>query len=201
MTILGRSIVKSVGYIGSPGYNIIHWSAGTGTGPTDPDGVDEFHSTLYTAYSNLDEFLVTGADWTIESQVVYFDDSDGVLLGSTTDPGGARTWDGADSAKQVDRSLCATLRLRTDDYVAGRRLQGRIFIGPIGASTIGTDGQVGLGAAATIASEFSGLISGLGGRLAVWHRPTTPSGTDGAYGDVTSLICNSTPGTLRSRKI
>lgn len=200
MTILGRSVVKSTGFLGEPGYNIIHWSAGVGPGPSDPGGVEEWHDTLEASYSGISGYLINQAVLEIESQVVWFDDSDGVILGATTDPAGARIIDCSDLEFNVPRSLCATLRLRTDDFVNGRRLQGRIFLGPLGATPLGGDGQIIEGAQNQVTTSFAGLISGLGGRLAVWHRPTESAPASGAYGDVTGLICNSVPGTLRSRK-
>lgn len=200
MTILGRTIVRSDGYIGAPGYNILHWSAGLGPGPTDPDGVEEFHDTLNTAFTNIVGYLVDDVIWTIEESVSYFDASDGVLIGATTDPTGDRTIVGTGTAAGISRATQMTMNLRTEEFVNGRRLQGRMFIGPVGANIIGAGGQLGLTIPGIVEGEFSGLVSGLGGRLAVWHRPTTPSGTDGSYGDVTSLNIRATPGTLRSRK-
>lgn len=200
MTILGRSIVRSTNYIGAPGYNIIHWSAGVGPGPTDSGGVEEFHDTLAQSFTDIVGFLVDDVVFTIEESVAYFDDSDGVLLGSTTDPSGDRVITGTGDPSGISRATQILMNLRTDDYVNGRRLQGRIFIGPISTSIIGTTGQLGLTVPGDVETAFSGLISGLGGRLAVWHRPTTSSGSDGSYGDVTSLTVRGTPGTLRSRK-
>lgn len=200
MTLVGRSIVRITGFVGEPGYNILHWTAGVGPGPSDSGGVEEFHDTLEASYSALAGYYNNQQTITIEDAVNYFDDSDGVIVGSTTDPGGNRVIDCTSTDFFADRSLCATLRLRTETFINGRRLQGRIFLGPASFNLLGGDGQVGTGQVAAVEAAFAGAISGLGGRLAVWHRPTPPSGTDGSYGDVTSLICNTTPGTLRSRK-
>jgi len=200
MTILGRSIVRSTGYVGAPGYNIIHWSAGLGPGPTDSGGVEEWHDTLETSFTAIAGALLDTGTWVIEASVAYFDDSDGVLLGSTTDPTGDRSIGGSGANLYVSRATQAVMNLRTDDYVNGRRLQGRMYLGPLSGSALNDAGQVTSGWVSDIDDAFAGTISGLGGRLAVWHRPTTPTGTDGAYGDVTSLNCRSLPGTLRSRK-
>lgn len=201
MTILGRTVVESTGYTGSPGYNIIHWSAGVGAGPTDPDGVEEFHDTLETALTTISSILIDGVEFTINPAVDCFDASDGVIVSSTTDPGTPRVIVGSDEGKTLDRSACVTLRYRTEEYVNGRRLQGRSFLGPIGVGAFNTLGQIDATVQSDVEDAWAGLFTGLGGRLAVWHRPTTPSGTDGSYGDVTSVLCNPTPGTLRSRKL
>lgn len=200
MTLLGRSIVRSEGYLGGPGYNVIHWSAGVGPGPGDADGVEEWHDTLFAAFDSVDFALLEDVTYTIEESVAYFDDSDGVILGSTTDPAGDRIITGTGVGVFLSRATQAVVAERTDVYVNGRRLQGRIFFGPIQAEIIGADGQITDVHVANIGAAFDGCISGLGGRLAVWHRPSTPTSTDGTYGDVQSVTCRKVPGTLRSRK-
>lgn len=200
MTLLGRSVVRATGFVGAPGYNIIHWSAGVGPGPSDPEGVEEWHDSLQTTLALYSGVLVNGVSMFIEADVVYFDDSDGVILGSTTDPIGDRGIACTGTGTDMSRATCLTVRHRTSDYVNGRRLQGRTFLGPVASQALDVYGQVNSTIIDDAADNWVGLISGLGGRLAVWHRPTTPTGTDGSYGDVTSISINSVPGTLRSRK-
>jgi len=201
MTLVGRSIVRVTGFVGEPGYNILHWTAGIGPGPSDAGGVEEFHDTLEASYSALAGYYNNQQTIEIEDAVSYFDDSDGVILGSTTDPGGIRTIDCTSTSFYVSRATCVVVRLRTEDYVGGRRLQGRIFCGPVAAEVFDGAGQIGVGSRAAFEAAFAGTISGLGGRLAVWHRPTPAAPSSGTYGDVTSLVANVTPGTLRSRKM
>lgn len=200
MTIVGRTIVRSTGYIGAPGINVIHWTAGLGPGPTDEDGVDEFHATLFDALTNYDSASPVAVDFAIEPQVVYFDASDGVLLGSTSDPDTPRVWSGTDASYPTSMANQLCIRFNTGTYVNGRELQGRMFLGPCGGYPFGLDGQVSSSIVNATPTWFSGLISGGGGRLAVWHRPTSVSAADGVYADVTAATCNTTPGTLRSRK-
>lgn len=200
MTLVGRTILRSEGYIGGPGYNILHWTGGFGAGPDSPGGVEEFHDTLETALLGNAGYLVTGVTFTIEPDVAYFDATDGVIVGSTLDPVSRTPAVGSGSGVQLSRATQIVCALKTAEYVNGRRLQGRFFLGPAAINGIGTDGQIGAGAQADIEDNFSGLITGLGARLAVWHRPTPGSPTSGSYGDVTYLTVRSTPGTLRSRK-
>lgn len=199
MTLLGRTIVRTTGFVGEPGYNILHWSAGVGPGPSDPDGVEEFHDTLESAFTDLSGWFNNQQTITIDDSVDYFDASDGVILGSTVDPGGPRVIDCTSTSFFITRSTCAVLSLRTDKYINGRRLIGRIFLGPLAASVLDGAGQIADGSSAYAAGAFSGAISGLGGRLAVWHRPTVAAPTSGDYGDVVSMRVPDTPGNLRSR--
>lgn len=200
MTVIGRSIVRSEGYIGGPGFNIIHWTAGLGAGPTHPDGVEEWHDTLLAALTNYEGNIPDSITLTIEPDVAFFDDSDGVIDGVTVDPAGARVVDGLTTGALLSRATQLVVRTRTNEYVNGRRLQGRIFLGPIGNNALSADGQVLAAIVTDAPTNWSGLISGLGGRLCVWHRPTPAAPTSGTYGDVVSIGINSTPGTLRSRK-
>lgn len=200
MTLLGRSIIESTGYTGAPGYNVVHWSGGFGAGPNDPDGVEEFHDNLETLLLAVAGYLRDQGTWTVLPDVVHFDDSDGVILGSVTDPGGARIVEGSGSGAALSTVTQACCALSTDRYVGGRRLQGRMFLGPIAATALDSNGQISVTAAPDIAGNFSGLISGLGGRLAVWHRPPVGNPTGGDYGDVITVTTRFTPGTLRSRK-
>jgi len=200
MTILGRTIVRSDGYIGSPGYNVLHWSAGVGAGPTSEEAVEEWHDTVEASWTALAGSFTPDATFTIDPTVVYFDDSDGVIIGATTDPNSSRTWEGESTGGTIDRSACYTVNTRTSEYVNGRRLVGRIFVGPISNEVILSDGQIDADTALAVEGFMDGMISGLGGRLAVWHRPTIALPDSGAYGDVVSFKCNTVPGTLRSRK-
>lgn len=200
MALMGRTIIESTGYVGEPGYNILHWTGGLGAGPNDPDGVEEFHDTLETALGTPTAWWPDGVILTIQPEVVYFESEDGILLGSTTDPGGARTWAGTGNGVSLSRAECLNVNLATADYVNGRRLQGRIFIGPVATDVFDGAGQISQTIVDDMPDLMSGLISGLGGRLAVWHRPTNDPPTNGAYGDVTTVTCRRTPGTLRSRK-
>lgn len=205
MTLMGRTLVRSEGYIGAPGYNVLHWTAGVGPGPGDPGGVEEFHDTLEACYSVFAEFVNPEVTFTIEQEVTCFDDSDGVLTAVTVDPTGDRTIVGFGSGFGISRATAICTRLFTAEIVNGRRLQGRVFIGPAAASALDGDGQITSAARAAIDGGFYAAYTGLGGILAVWHRPTfsgTPpvNNNDGAYGDVTGVSSNEIPGTLRSRK-
>lgn len=205
MTLLGRSVIRTTGYIGAPGINVIHWSAGLGPGPSDTDGVDEFNQTLQAMIESYLDIIPSEITISIDPDVPYFDASDGVLLGVTTDPGTPRSYSGTSSLLNGSRAVQLVCRHRTDAFVNGRRLQGRTFIGPISGDAIDNDGQIENAWRNETLDSWSGLISGLGGRLAVWHRPTFSgfppvSNNDGSYADVTSVTANATPGTLRSRK-
>lgn len=200
MTIVGRSLVRSVGYIGSPGYNVLHWTAGLGPGPSDEGGVEEFHDSLQAAYDVWATACNPQVTFEVLPEVTYFDDEDGVLAGVTIDPTGVRTIVSTGSGFGSSRATAMCLRLFTGTIVNGRRLQGRIFIGPAAASALDSNGQIASGVIPGIESGASGLFTGLGGILCVWHRPVGDPPAGGTYGDVMGVSCNQTPGTIRSRK-
>lgn len=201
MTLLARAIVTTTGYIGAPGINVVHYSAGLGPAVSDSDSADQFLPELLACFQGYASIMPAGLTLTVSPDVSYFDDSDGVILGVTSYTGGPLTMTGASSILNGSRAVQLTVRHKTDQFVGGRRLQGRTFVGPITGDAIGNDGQIEAGWIDDTPDIWSGAISGLGARLAVWHRPTTPTGTDGAYGDVVNITANATPGTLRSRKV
>jgi hypothetical protein len=92
-------------------------------------------------------------------------------------------------------------------FTGGRRLQGRTFIGPVGADALTSGGQITGGAITICNGAFEDLYTGTGARLCVYSRPVEAStgppavdARDGLYGDVVTAVTRSVPGTLRSRK-
>jgi hypothetical protein len=201
MTVLGRSIVRTTGYIGAPGINVIHWVSATGTeGSYDVSLVNDWHSKLWNV---VDHYLTDVPDdvtMSIDHDVIIFEDSTGQAIGSISDTLSGASAPGTSSGTNASRGDCLTLRHSTSQWVNGRRLTGRTFYGPMAASMFDTDGQVASAFTSTTPGVWADLTTGLDGLLVVWHRPTSPTASDGAYGVVNVTICNSTPGSLRSRK-
>ena len=85
---------------------------------------------------------------------------------------------------------CACLlKLNTSTYVAGRRIQGRMFLSPLAAAVIGTDGQMDH----TIAGGVDNAYADMTGRMdagdtwVVWHRPKSGAGGSAALITATSV--------------
>ncbi len=200
MTLVARAIATTTGYIGAPGVNIFHYTRGLGPEVSDSDSADQFLPELLACLEGYASIMPAGLTCTVSPDVSYFNDDDGVILGVTSYTGSTLSFTGSSSLLNTTRAMQLTVRHKTDQFVGGRRLQGRTFVGPITGDAIGNDGQVESGWIDDTPTIWSGAISGIGGRLAVWHRPTEAAPSSGAYGDVVTVLANATPGTLRSRK-
>lgn len=198
--MVARTIIRTTGYVGAPGINVLHWTRGLGPEVTDPEAVGQFHLEVQTMLESYLDIIPSTITISIDPDVPYFQHTDGVILGVTTDEGYPRSYSGTSSLNNGPRDTALCIRYRTEEFVNGRRLQGRTFLGPISSDAIGNDGQIETGWITDTPDFFTALYTGIGARLAVWHRPTNEPPSNGAYGDVTSVTCNATPGTMRSRK-
>lgn len=199
MTDLARVRIALSGWPGGPGVITEHYSQGSLTGwdATAIEGLVEEVAARYDAQSSA---FTTAVTLQVEASVGIFDSATGDLVDvivspTTPDPVDA---DGTNSA--LSRASQIGVRLLTSDFRNGRRVQGRLFWGPADGSMFDTDGTIKAAERASIAASFAASISGLGPRLAVWSRPSSPSATDGNWADVTTVVVATNPFVLRSRR-
>lgn len=91
-------------------------------------------------------------------------------------------------------------RLTTPNFIAGRRLRGRIFFCPVGRNMVQSDGTPDPTAIGFIQDGGAALIAGLGtGDVwEVWHRPV--NGAGGETGPIISVTCPDKFSILTSRR-
>jgi hypothetical protein len=168
--------------------------------------VDVFHEELSDAFTIIEAWFAPGVTWEIETDVSVIDVASGDLVDVIGQTVGVFTGTAGSGAGTLSRATQATLSLKTDQFLRGRRLQGRLFLGPIASNVVGNDGQLNLVDADAITDAFVAMTSGVGPRMAVYSRPyLAPPGSSypdsgGSYGDVITATCRRLPGTLRSRK-
>jgi hypothetical protein len=191
-----RYRVNLGGWTGAPGLNT--WYVRFAALPiiADVQGVADL---LRTGYDSLKGKFGTGYTVDIDPQVDVIEDTTGLLQSSTVITPPAQVV-GTDTGKQVSRATHILARLNTDSVINGRRLKGRIFLGPISSSGMDLNGQITAATMASVSTAFSGLIDLVGGRLVVWHRPSSAGSADGDSGFVQSVTCKPVPATLRSRR-
>lgn len=199
MTQMGRTRIALDGWIGAPGVNTLHWCA-PGHADIDQEDVDNFHETLSEAMAELGERLASGITWEIEPTASVHEVDTGTLIGAFTQGDATYTGTGYGSAAASSRATMLVCSFLTGDIIAGRRLRGRMFLGPAAAGCFGADGQVTAAVRSTTPPMFDGIVDPLAARLIVWHRPTPAEPSSGAYGDVTGVSIFSKPGVLRSRR-
>lgn len=70
----------------------------------------------------------------------------------------------------------AVVHWLTGGTINGRRVRGRTFLVPLINTAYDTSGSISTAALATLQTAANGLVTGSGGDLVVWHRPTNFAG-------------------------
>ncbi len=170
-------VVWSGGPIAGGGLGV-HYFAGDVT-PTDPLDVAVAYAALLAAIPPSVTIQVSGSGDVIE-------DTTGELVDTWTGSTPA-ILTGAGSPNECAAGVGACISWLTGGIVSGRRLRGRTFLVPIVASEYDAQGTLKTGTLTALEDFGDGMLAA--GPLAVWHRPTSPSGTDGtSYGVVSHRI-------------
>jgi hypothetical protein len=199
MPTLARVRIALTGWDGAPGVITEHYSPGTlGTFNlvSIQDLVDEVHDRYL---AQADVFLNT-MYLTVDPAVELFDVATGEMTDVIVAEDAPGTVGGAGSGTSLSRATMMGIRLGTSDFRYGRRIQGRLFWGPIAGAVMHTDGHIGASQAASAAASFAASISGLGPRLCVYSRPQPLKSREGNWADVTSVTVSPVPFVLRSRR-
>lgn len=202
MTLLARVRIITDGYEGGPGYNVLHFSEGTGAGHAwDQAHVDYVCEELHS-------FITNSASTWINDATVRVDPDVAIIDAATGEIQDMRTWvtdlvpvAGSGSNTSISRGQCLYQRFYGDKYLNGRRLAGGIFLGPLAAGNVGADGKINGPWAQQMELNWSNLTSGAGARLAVWHRPSQKGMSNGDYADVARVVTRRLPSNLRSRQV
>lgn len=197
--LLARVRVGLTGWPGGPGVNTLYFSPGTGLSwsLTNINGMVE---EVHTAYGALSSFFAAPVKIDVSPEVEIIDTGTGKLQDIYTSDAVVTTISAPSSAQTMPYASAVLCRLSTDRFINGRRLQGRLFISPCALAAFDADGQVKDTWADNAEDAFVAMTTGVGPRLAVWHRPTTPTSSDGDWGDVIRVIVPLKPAVLRSRR-
>jgi len=191
---------------GSPGVSILHTTVGLQDVPGD---MQSFASLIHDAYTVAAPHLVSGMTISVDPEVTKHDVPTGKLQNVfvITPPA---TVLGASAGGNTSRATMAVCRHNTDAITAeGRRLLGRTYVGPIGATAIDNNGHITTAASAIFTGMWDGMQDIAGDlRLVVLHRyrKASEAGEDpkpesiGSFGHVVTTNCLALPGVLRSRR-
>ena len=146
----------------------------------------------------------------VQAAVEEFDETNGQLIGESSQPTAASTAVGGTSASSGFASgTGAYVTWRTSGIVNNRRVKGRTFVCPIVSSAYDGDGSLSGQLNTMLQSAGDGLItqSGTNGTpLVVWRRPHQPSQSDprpgysGQIYDVTQTLVKDRVTSLRTRR-
>jgi len=193
---LYRFRIALTGWNGGPGVNTLHFR---NEGILASEGLDEIADAIATTYTALKGLIVPGVSMLVQPNVDVIDDSTGTLVRAESISAIAPIAASGNTTK-ASRANMLLAQLHTDLITDGRRVQGRVFIGPMADQGSDTDGTVPAAVRLTVSSAFDGLLDVLGARLAVWHRPKPRAAANGDSGHVQSVTCMGKPAQLRSRR-
>jgi hypothetical protein len=183
----------------------MHFSAGSDI-LGEQHVVDSAYEAMRTMYGDLAGYLAPNIGVTVDPTASVIDVATGELTGivNVSDPG--ETVTSISTASSTPRGVAALVRLSTDIFRNGRRLQGRVFFGPYSDDGLDTNGQVPIVGQTTLEDGFAAMTSGVGVRLAVYSRPkpikvggVVTGHTEGYYGDVVSVDVPARASYLRGR--
>lgn len=193
------------GFIGAPGINTWHMCQIGELGGADQSDLEGMASDIAAVYTAIRTHLVSSLRVNIDPVVEGFDIETGNLV-SVNGIDSPPEVSGASVTSTLSRSTQMTVRLQTDAIRGNRQVQGRHFLGPIGVSAFGSDGQITSGARTMVQNGYGGVTDVAGdARLVVWaqrdDKQERPDARAGRIGYVQSVLVNTVPGTLRSRKV
>lgn len=199
MTDLARVRLAASGWNGGPGVNVLHYSSGTlgaWDGAAAQSTIDELHAFV----NDCSMLWAPGITITFPTSLDIIDSDTGNLIGIEPVPTPVAAVASTGTGASVSRGSQVCMNLLTDMFRNGRRLQGRIFLGPVAQGQIGSDGAINLGSRQLFESKMAAMTSGVGTRLAVYSRPKGNPPSTGYYGDVVAVHCKVTPANLSSRR-
>lgn len=199
MTNLVRAVITLNYGTGSPGVNIFHFSPGLPESTWTQSGIDDIAGLLYDCFDGARGLYQGGTSIDTPSEYVEFDPTTGEAVGLWASTGGSGNITVSGSDNQPFAAACIVNGLLTDRWLSGRRLAGRHFVGPVSPDAFDNGGALKTAFKTTATDMYDGMLGGIGPRLAVWHRPSTPAAEDGTYGDVVAIRPSNRPGYLRSR--
>lgn len=193
-----RATLTWTGFTGSPGYTNLHF--------LDPDpisqaGLDETALRLHNFFDALEPFLPGSVRINLPTVLEEIDSATGELVTDHPfEPGTVITGTGLTNFSAAS-GLC--INWNTVGIINGRRIRGRTFIVPLASGAYQSDGTIVDATRTTVqtaANVYADAGPGLGIDGAIWHRPTTPGGTDGAAAGITSASVGDRVAVLKSRR-
>jgi hypothetical protein len=134
-----------------------------GVTPTPQQNVDAVDA-FWTGCASIIDNAVT---WEVGPEVPEIDETTGVLSGVTSVVAG--TGAGTAVSDALPPSTQGLVRLQTGDFVAGRRVRGRIFVPGVTEATNSSGGAPDAGALLAMGDAATALVAA--GGILVWARP------------------------------
>lgn len=199
MTNLARMEIKLSGWVGGPGVNVFHFSEGLSAGWSSQAVVDDLYDEVNTLVGTFRQVCVAGTAVVASDELKIIDAATGELVDIKSPSDAPTPVTSTADPSATSRATMALVQFGTNDFLNGRRLKGRMFMGPLAGASLGTDGLITSALREAVPDWFEAITSGTGPRLCVWHRPTDLAPSSGSWGDVTTVAVRQTPSYLSSR--
>jgi hypothetical protein len=171
--------------IGGPGLSTFYLPAAS----TDVSGIN----TFFTA---MKPFFLSSVTWQVPNSGDQINDATGALTGA---------WSGSGGTTQIGTGTGAYAAgtggfviWNTSTIVGKRRLKGRTFLCPLSVASYEGNGTLLDATRASIENAANALAPTT--PLQVWHRPTTPGGSNGTSAAVVNAQVKDQVTSLRSRR-
>jgi hypothetical protein len=186
------------GWQGAPGLSTMYFF-GVLPVPVTADAVDCV-ARVRAAWNGSVGLFTTSFKAQVQGAVDVIDETDGSLQGSLAG-GSPAVVTGTNGANYESIATMALLQISSGTIINGRRVKGRLFLGPVATPNVTSAGELLGATGTTVASAFAGTLTGSGGSTpVVWHRPTPLAPTGGAGCPATVFTMPSTLSVLRSRR-
>jgi len=185
---------------GSPGVCTYYVSKGLNVGEDWEELSAQATEELNDAWLANAGRLPTTLSWTFSTDYDVIDVEPGNIINQFSNSAVDYDGIGGNASNTGSRAMQMYFRFQTDQYRNGRRLAGGTYMGPCSPAIYGSVGEMDATSAADAESAWAAIISGVGPRLAVYHRPAKGASTGGYYGDVTNIRVKRRGGILRSRR-
>ena len=196
MASMLRVRVTGFGWVGGSGLNTFYFDP---ISTPDASDAQDVYDRVHGFFTSCVAIFENDTSWSVDSEVSELDPATGSLIGSFTVGTPASSVVGTGTDGLAGTATMAVLAYSSNTFVAGRRVLGRAFLGPLNKGAI-VNGQVSSGVQAIVDGAAPDLSDTSGGSSVqcVWHRPV--GGTGGSLATITGWTTRSKVGVLRSRR-
>jgi hypothetical protein len=200
VTAIMRIRTELSGWQGAPGLSTLYFLPAT-VGGSNTDAAD-CAARVRAAWNAARGLFTTQFNALVQPQVDVIDDATGLLVGSLS--GGSPVGVTGNNGTAFESiATMALLQMGTAVILRGRKLRGRLFLGPVATPNVTSDGQLLLATGSTVAAAFAATLSGSTASVPViWDRPgKAPHPVHaGTSATVTTWACPARLSVLRSRR-
>lgn len=199
MAQLAKVTINWSGMPGGPGFSNLYFKDISGGPSIDQTVVDNAVSKVDTWLDAFQPSLPTSIITGVSSTVEAIDEATGNLQAFYTATPAAAAGGGGGTTYAAPVGVVVSWF--TNNVINSRRVRGRTFIVPLSTSAYEADGSLGTTKLVTWNAASAALIgTGAAAEFGIWHRPTTPGGSDGEFALVTAHRIPDMAAVLTSRR-